>query len=150
VKNVTLMMEATCSPETSVLTTATRRNIPEDGTLHDEDWERSRFYHMLGNSRHPLPVSREPLRCCLQHPEVLRRASSHEMWPHYSCHSSRLSFPAGSLPRPPTNGLCCLPFSGRVSLALDGPCVRPLTFPAYNLRAIRQRGTEENIWNAGK
>jgi hypothetical protein len=32
---VTLMMEAVCSIETSVLTRSTRRNVPEDGILRE-------------------------------------------------------------------------------------------------------------------
>jgi hypothetical protein len=39
---VTLMMEALCSSETSAITTATWRNIPEDGLLHDD-------YSLLGH-----------------------------------------------------------------------------------------------------
>jgi hypothetical protein len=45
--HATLMMEAIRSPETSVLTRATRRDIPEDGVLHSHGRENLKSYIVL-------------------------------------------------------------------------------------------------------
>jgi hypothetical protein len=43
----TLMMKATCSSETSILTKGTRRQIPEDGILHSHRRENLKSYNAL-------------------------------------------------------------------------------------------------------
>jgi hypothetical protein len=49
---VALMMEAIASPETSVLTRVTRRNITEDGILHSHRFENLRSYEQQIFNKH--------------------------------------------------------------------------------------------------